>query len=198
VRLTRRSTTIDHAPGPARVGAPPVDFPLSNCANAGIDDVWVIEQFHPTSLNDHLANGRPWDLDRTDGGLLVLPPHQGTDRAGWHQGTADALWRQSALIREFAPTDLVVVSADAVYRLDYADVVRHHRECGAGVTMVTVRAPEDPSRFGVVEVDGGRVTGYAYKPETPASDVVTTEVFVFDPAALLERVEEAARVDDDE
>jgi len=175
-----------------------IDFPLSNCSNSGIDDVWVVEQFHPTSLNDHLANGRPWDLDRTDGGLLVLQPHQGTDRAGWHQGTADALWRQSALIREFAPRDLVVVSADAVYRLDYADVVRHHRECAAGVTMVTVRAPEDPSRFGVVEVDGGRVTGYAYKPETPASDVVTTEVFVFDPAELLDRVEQAAAAEEDE
>jgi glucose-1-phosphate adenylyltransferase len=175
-----------------------VDFPLSQCANAGLSDVWVVEQFHPTSLNDHLANGRPWDLDRTEGGLLVLGPHQGTDRAGWHRGTADALWRQARLVRELAPDDVVVVSADAVYRLDYADVVRHHRERGAEVTMVTVAAPEDPSRFGVVQVADGRVTDYAYKPERPASDVVTTEVFVFATQPLLELLEDAADADDDE
>jgi glucose-1-phosphate adenylyltransferase len=175
-----------------------VDFPLSNCANAGLSDVWVIEQFHPTSLNDHLANGRPWDLDRTDGGLLILQPHQGTDKAGWHQGTADALWRQAALIREFAPDALVVLSADAVYRLDYADVVRHHLEHEAEVTMVTAPAPEHPSRFGVVQVSDGRVTDYAYKPDEPASDLVTTEVFVFAADVLLELVERAADADDDE
>ncbi len=175
-----------------------IDFPLSNAANAGLPDVWVIEQFHPTSLNDHLANGRPWDLDRTDGGLLVLQPHQGTEKAGWHQGTADALWRQAALVREFDPDALVVVSADAVYRLDYADVVRHHLEHDAEVTMVTTRAPEDASRFGVVQVQDGRITDYAYKPEEPASDVVTTEVFVFRPDVLLELVERAADAPDDE
>ena len=175
-----------------------IDFPLSNSANAGLPDVWVVEQFHPTSLNDHLANGRPWDLDRTEGGLLVLQPHQGTDKAGWHQGTADALWRQAGLIREQAPDAVVVLSADAVYRLDYADVVRHHVEQGAEVTMVTTRVPEDPSRFGVVQVTDGRITDYAYKPDEPASDVVTTEVFVFAPDVLLELVERAAEADDDE
>lgn len=175
-----------------------VDFPLSSCANAGLPDVWVVEQFHPTSLNDHLANGRPWDLDRTDGGLLVLPPHQGTDEAGWHVGTADSLRRQAELIREFAPDALVVLSADAVYRLDYADVVRHHVEQDAEVTMVTTTAPEDPSRFGVVTVDGGRVTGYALKPDRPETDLITTEVFVFDPDVLLGLVEDAADAPDDE
>src|SRR5689334_2121102 len=88
-----------------------IDVPLSNAHHAGIEDVWVIEQFHPVSLADHLANGRPWDLDRTDGGLLVLHPHLGTDREGWHQGTADALWRQAPLIREFDPDHLIAVSA---------------------------------------------------------------------------------------
>ena len=77
-----------------------IDFPLSNCQHSQIADVWVSVQFHPTSLSDHLANGRPWDLDRTAGGLLTLPPFQGTDRGGWHTGTADSLWRQADLIRE--------------------------------------------------------------------------------------------------
>jgi glucose-1-phosphate adenylyltransferase len=171
-----------------------IDFPLSNAHNSGIEDVWLVQQFHPTSLADHLAGGRPWDLDRTVGGLLVLTPHLGSDRAGWHHGTADALWRQSPLIRNHDPDALVVVSADAVYRLDYGDVVAQHRESGASVTMVTTRVSrEDARRYGVVEVDdAGTITGYAYKPDEPTSDLVTTEVFVFDPAIVLDLLHELA------
>ncbi|MGQ4819194.1 hypothetical protein ACQ1ZK_19050, partial [Enterococcus faecium] len=86
-----------------------------------IADVWVSIQFHPTSLHDHLSNGRPWDLDRTAGGLLTLPPYKGTERGGWNTGTADSLWRQAEQIREFDADALIVVSADAVYKLDYRE-----------------------------------------------------------------------------
>ncbi len=167
-----------------------IDFPLSNCLHAGMTDVWVVEQFNPVSLNDHLNNGRPWDLDRTSGGLLMLHPHRGDDREGWHQGTADALWRQAKLIREFGPDALVVVSADAVYRLDYERVVAEHRESGATVTMVTTQVDDDAGRYGVVEVADGRVTSYAYKPEDPSGSLVTNEVFVFDPTAVLDLLDE--------
>ncbi|GAA0240077.1 glucose-1-phosphate adenylyltransferase family protein [Cryptosporangium japonicum] len=165
-----------------------IDVSLSNAHHSGVDDVWVIEQFHPVSLTDHLANGRPWDLDRTHGGLLTLHPHRGTDREGWHQGTADALWRQAPLIREFDPDHLVVVSADAVYALDYDTVVAAHAEGGGDVTMVTTRRPiEEAGRYGVVETgDGNRITNYVYKPDEPATDVIANEVFVFDPAVLLD------------
>src|SRR5687767_9812775 len=115
-----------------------IDFPLSNCLNAGIRDVWVSQQFNPVSLSDHLANGRPWDLDRTTGGLLLLHPREGHDeRTGFQQGTADALWRNAPLIRDFGPDVLVVVSADAVYKLDYDGLVEEHAEAAAGVTVVT-------------------------------------------------------------
>src|SRR3954453_16490014 len=100
-----------------------IDFPLSNCLPSGLSNVWVIEQFNPVSLTDHLANGRPWDLDRTHGGLLGLHPRLGGGRGGWHRGTADALWRNAPLLGELRPDALVVVSPDAVYRLDYAEVV---------------------------------------------------------------------------
>src|SRR3954447_14651894 len=135
-----------------------IDFPLSNCHNAGLQDVWVAQQFNPISLFDHLANGRPWDLDRTDGGLLILQPRLGQDeREGFQQGTADSLWRNAPLIREFAPRALVVVSADAVYALDYAALVDEHAESGAAVTMVTTEVePEDADRYGVVQVGGGK------------------------------------------
>lgn len=170
-----------------------IDFPLSNCLHSGLSDVWVIEQQNPVSLSNHLSNGRPWDLDRSTGGLLVLHPRRGDEREGWHQGTADALWRQSKLIREFAPEQLVVVSADAVYRLDYDLVVHQHRESGAIATFVTASVdPADASRYGVVQVEQGIVNDYVYKPDDPRGQVVSNEVYVFEPGPLLEHLDELA------
>src|SRR5918912_1288146 len=168
-----------------------IDFPLSNCQHSHLADVWVSVQFHPTSLSEHLANGRPWDLDRTTGGLLTLPPYQGTERGGWNEGTADSLWRQAELIRSFAPDALVVVSADAVYKLDYREVAEAHLGAGAEVTMVTTEvAEDDAARYGIVQVgDGGKVDDYAYKPDDPATTTATNEVFVFSPTPTLDRLE---------
>jgi glucose-1-phosphate adenylyltransferase len=168
-----------------------IDFSLSNCEHSQIADVWVSVQFHPTSLSEHLANGRPWDLDRTSGGLMTLPPFQGTERGGWASGTADALWRQAELIRAFDPDALVVVSADAVYKLDYREVAEGHLGSGAEVTMVTTEvAADDASRYGIVQVgDDGRITDYAYKPDQPATTTATNEVFVFSPKPTLDRLE---------
>src|SRR3954451_18573721 len=167
-----------------------IDFPLSNCEHAGIADVWVSVQHHPTSLADHLANGRPWDLDRTTGGLMTLPPRQGDDRGGWNAGTADSLWRQAELIRGFGADALGVVSSDAVYKLDYREVAEAHLGSGAEVTMVTTEvADDDASRYGIVQVDGERVTDYAYKPDEPATTTATNEVFVFTPDPTLARLE---------
>ena len=168
-----------------------IDFPLSNCEHSSIADVWVSVQYQPQSVNEHLGGGRPWDLDRTNGGLMMLPPFQGSERGGFTEGTADGLWRQSELIRQFAPDALVVVSSDAVYKLDYRDVVDSHLGSGAEVTMVTTEVEaEDASRYGIVEVgDGDRVTGYAYKPDEPATTTATNEVFVFSPGPTLDRLE---------
>jgi glucose-1-phosphate adenylyltransferase len=168
-----------------------IDFPLSNCLHSAISDVWVLQQYQPASLNDHLANGRPWDLDRTAGGLRVLPPHEGTRREGFTQGTADGLWRNASLIRELGPRQLVVVSADAVYRLNYRDVLDAHRATGAALTMVTTSVDHrDAGRYGVVQIDGDRVVDYAYKPDEPAGDTITTEVFVMEPDAVLDTLEQ--------
>ena len=173
-----------------------IDFPLSNCQHSKIPDVWVSVQFHPTSLSDHLSNGRPWDLDRTYGGLTMLPPFQGTDRGGWNTGTADSLWRNAELVRRFDPDALVVVSSDAVYKLDYREVVEAHLDSGAEVTMVTTEvAADDASRYGIVQVgDDDKVTDYAYKPEEPATTTATNEVFVFTPTPTLDRLEALADV----
>ena len=170
-----------------------VDVVLTNCLHSGLPDVWITQQTNPVSLSDHLNGGRPWDLDRTRGGFLALAPRQDKDtgKGGFSSGTADVLWRHTELIRDFGPEALVVVSADAVYALDYEEVVRGHLASDADVTMVTTQVdPDDASRYGVVLVEDGRVTDYAYKPDEPKSDLVTNEVFVFTPRPVLDLLDE--------
>src|SRR3712207_353547 len=168
-----------------------IDFPLSNCEHSAIADVWVSVQYQPQSVSEHLANGRPWDLDRTTGGLMMLPPFQGSERGGWTEGTADGLWRQAELVRQFAPDALVVVSSDAVYKLDYREVVDAHLGSGAEVTMVTTEVEaDDAARYGIVRVgDDGKVADYAYKPDEPATTTATNQVLVLSPTPTRHRLE---------
>ena len=174
-----------------------IDFPLSNCVHSRLSDVWIVEQFQPHELNDHLVNGRPWDLDRTNGGLRIMPPYTGAREGGWSEGNAEAIYRNRRFIREFAPDVLLVMSADHVYKLDYRDVIDAHYERAAEVTMVTTEVSvERAHRFGTVETgDGGAVTKFDYKPDKPQSGVVTTEVFAYDARALLDTLEALAAAD---
>jgi glucose-1-phosphate adenylyltransferase len=171
-----------------------IDFPLSNCHHSGLTDVWILQQYEPHSLSEHLSNGRPWDLDRTHGGLRVLHPYQGDEDSGWYKGNADAIQRNRNPIEEFEPELILVLSADHVYKLDYGAVITRHREHGAELTMVTTQVPrEQASRFGNVRTDDGeRVVDFAYKPEEPTSDVVTTEVFLYETSVLLDILAELA------
>jgi glucose-1-phosphate adenylyltransferase len=171
-----------------------IDFPLSNCLHSGIEDVWILQQYRLQSLNDELANGRPWDLDRTHGGLRLLPPQLGAEEDGFHEGNADAIWRNRQLIAEHDPEVVLVLSADHVYRLDYGEVLARHRERGAGVTVVTSEVPAaEASRQAVVEVAAdGRLSGFHYKPEEPPTTRVATEVFAFRTDRLLDTLQELA------
>lgn len=177
-----------------------IDFPLSNCVNSGISDVWVLRQYEPQSLDEHLANGRPWDLDRTRGGLRILHPISGgKGDAGMHHGNADSIYRNRRYIEEFDPTVVLVLSADHVYALDYSEVIARHLDVGAMVTMVTTEvASSEAKRFGLVNAAEGQVSRYEYKPDEPWSTTGTTEVFVFRPSALLDALERAADAGDDE
>ena len=167
-----------------------IDVALSNLHHSGISDVWIMVQYQPKTINDHLRNGRPWDLDRTRGGLLVLPPYSGEEGEGFAEGNADGLLRQAGFIRDFAPDLVLVLSSDHLYRLDYRDVVDTHLRTGAELTMVTVDFPGDASNHGVAAVDGaGKVTGFAYKPEEPETSLVAAEVFLYSADALLEALD---------
>ena len=171
-----------------------IDFPLSNCLHSGIEDVWILQQFHPASLTDYVSNGRPWDLDRTHGGLRVLHPHLGGENPGFHQGNADAIFRNRAIIGDFGPDLILVLSADHIYKLDYRKALAAHLERGADLTMVTSEVEnDDPGRFGIVEVDdSGTILDYSYKPEKPSTAIAATEVFVFDAHRLLTEIDELA------
>jgi glucose-1-phosphate adenylyltransferase len=170
-----------------------IDFPLSNCMHAGISDVWIAQQYEPQSLNDHVSNGRPWDLDRNHGGLRLLPPHQGSkDEGGWAQGNADVIYRNRRFISEADPEVLLVMSADHIYKLDFSNVVAAHLERGVDATMVTTRVSMDQAaRFGVVETSrDGLIENYEYKPHDPPSDLATTEVFAFSTGPLMSLLQE--------
>jgi glucose-1-phosphate adenylyltransferase len=175
-----------------------IDFSLSNLANSGITDVWLSVQFLGSTLEEDVLNGRPWDLDRNRGGLRLLMPQQGTgstDEEGFATGNADELYRIRDRITADAPEALVVLSADHVYRLDLMDAVRTHRRHGAECTLVTTTVPieEAGDHATVVADDDGRVTAFAYKPAAPSTTTVAAEIFVYDPAVLVEVVEELHR-----
>ncbi len=169
-----------------------IDFPLSNCHHSRISDVWVIQQYEAHTLSVHLANGRPWDLDRTWGGMRVVHPTKGDADAGFYEGNADAINRNREAIEVFDAELVLVLSADAVYKLDYAEILDLHRERGAEATAVTTtKSSEEASRLGTVVVDdSGLVTEFEYKPKEPRSDIVTTEVFVYDAKVLLDTLAE--------
>ena len=175
-----------------------VDFPLSNLAHSGITDVWLSVQFQGSTLEEPVSNGRPWDLDRTHGGLRLLMPQQGTgstDEDGFAQGNADELYRLRDQIREADPAYVVVMSADHVYRFDYRDAIDVHRELDADCTVVTTEVPlADAGDHAVVEVGKDRVvTGFEYKPDEPRSTTIATEIFVYRPSSLVETLEELHR-----
>ena len=174
-----------------------IDFALSNCVNSQISDVWVIEQYELHSLNEHLSNGRPWDLDRTYGGLQVLPPFQDdSNKEGFAKGNADAIYRHTDFIADFNPDILIVLSADHVYKMDFRDAIETHLQKKASVTMVTTKLPKDESatRFGVVKANKeGRITKFDYKPDRPQGDLITTEIFVYDAPILLKTLKELKR-----
>jgi glucose-1-phosphate adenylyltransferase len=175
-----------------------VDFPLSNLAHSGISDVWLSVSFQGSSLEEQVANGRPWDLDRTTGGLRLLMPQEGTgstDEEGFAKGNADELYRLRDQIRAADPTYVVVMSADHVYKFDFNDALATHREQDADCTVVTSEVSlEEASDHAVVQVDGeGTVTDFAYKPDEPASTTVATEIFVYRHSTLVETLEELHR-----
>jgi glucose-1-phosphate adenylyltransferase len=159
-----------------------IDFALSNAVNSGLTDVAVLTQYAPRSLMDHIGLGRPWDLDRTHGGVTLLQPFIGRGRAhDWYRGTADAVLQNLDYIVDRDPDLVLVLAGDHVYKMDYRPFIDLHRSSQAEVTCAVRTVPlEEAHRFGILEVDGdGRVTDFIEKPPNPTSNLVSMGVYVF-------------------
>jgi len=164
-----------------------IDFTLSNCVNSGIFDVGVLTQYRPTSLNRHIGTGRPWDLDRSRGGVHVLQPSLGSVQRDWYQGTADAIYQNLIHLRRRRIEHVLVLSGDHVYTMDYNVLYAFHNASGASVTVAVTEVPaEEISAFGILETDrAGRVTGFKEKPKHAASRLASMGVYLFDRDALV-------------
>ena len=174
-----------------------IDFTLSNCVNSDIDNVLVLTQYNPRSLNDHIGAGRPWDLDRNEGGIRLLQPYIARGRPSeWYRGTADAVLQNIDTIRQ-SPGDVVLILAgDHIYKMDYQPFVQFHRRTRADVTLAVKRVPlGEASRFGILALDeNGRVTEWQEKPRQPKSDLASLGIYVFSKRSLLTWLDEQ-RVD---
>jgi glucose-1-phosphate adenylyltransferase len=165
-----------------------IDFTLSNCVNSEVDNLLVLTQYNPRSLNDHIGAGRPWDLDRNEGGIRLLQPYIARGRPSeWYRGTADAVLVNIEMIRQ-QPGDIVLILAgDHIYKMDYQPFVQFHRRNRADVTVAVKRVPiGEAHRFGILAVDdSGHVTEWQEKPKQPKSDLASLGIYVFSKRALL-------------
>ena len=172
-----------------------IDFTLSNCVNSGIFDVGILTQYRPSSLNQHIGTGRPWDLDRNRGGVHVLPPSLGSVQSEWYQGTADAIYQNLLHLRRRRIEHVLVLSGDHVYKMDYNELYAFHKSSHAAVTVAVTEVPaESVSSFGILEADrAGRVTGFQEKPRRADSRLASMGVYLFDRDSLIRwLVEDAA------
>ena len=158
-----------------------IDFTLSNCINSGLDTVGVLTQYQPLLLNDYIGNGLPWDLDRTFGGVKILPPYQGKDGADWYRGTANAIWQNMNFIDRYGAEYVLVLSGDHIYKMDYAEMLAYHKQRGADCTIAVIEVPlEEASRFGIMSTrEDGTIYRFTEKPKQPDSTKASMGIYIF-------------------
>ena len=158
-----------------------IDFPLSNCVNSGIDTVGVLTQYQPLVLNEYLGNGRPWALDRLDGGLYTLPPYQKSSGSDWYTGTANAIYQNINFIERYNPEHVLILSGDHIYKMDYTKMLQHHEKMGADCTIAVIEVPmEEASRFGIMNTKPDtQIFEFEEKPKEPKSNLASMGVYIF-------------------
>ena len=159
-----------------------IDFPLSNCVNSGIDTVGVLTQYRPLELNAYLGNGQPWDLDRSDGGVHILPPYQREGEVGtWYKGTANAIYQNIGFLDLYDPEYVVVLSGDHIYKMDYSEMVAFHKKSEAACTISVLEVTmEEAKRFGILNVEADdKVYEFEEKPPQPKSNLASMGIYVF-------------------
>lgn len=158
-----------------------IDFPLSNCINSGIDTVGVLTQYQPLILNAHIGIGIPWDLDRNNGGVTILPPYEKTKNSEWYTGTANAIYQNIKYIDSYNPEYVLILSGDHIYKMDYELMLDFHKMKNADVTIATIPVPwEEASRFGIVITDEEKeIQDFEEKPKEPRSNLASMGIYIF-------------------
>ena len=168
-----------------------IDFPLSNCINSSIDTVGVLTQYQPLALNEYIGNGAPWDLDRTRGGLSVLPPYQGAKSSDWYKGTANAIYQNINFIKQYSPEYVLILSGDQIYKMDYRKMLEQHKKTKAACTVATITVPiEEASRFGICNTTADNVIyEFEEKPKQPKNNQASMGIYIFTTSKLIEYLE---------
>jgi len=158
-----------------------IDFSLSNCINSGIDTVGVLTQYQPLKLNSHIGIGKPWDMDRMNGGLTILSPYLKGEIGEWYLGTANAVYQNIDYINKISPKYVIILSGDHVYKMNYSLMLDFHKEKGAEATISVIDVPiEEAPRYGIMNTDeNGRIYEFEEKPEHPKSTLASMGVYIF-------------------
>ncbi len=158
-----------------------IDFPLSNCVNSGIDTVGVLTQYQPLELNSYIGNGIPWDLNRINGGVHILPPYVKADSGEWYKGTANAIYQNIQFIDKYNPEYVLVLSGDHIYKMDYSKMLDYHKANDADCTIAALPVPmEEASRFGIMNTDeNNQIYEFEEKPQNPKSNNASMGIYIF-------------------
>ena len=168
-----------------------IDFPLSNCINSGIDTVGVLTQYEPLELNEYIGNGQPWDLDRSFGGVHILSPYQAKKKSSWYEGTANAIYQNMHFMQKYNPDYVLILSGDHIYKMDYAKMLRAHKETGADCTIAAIEVPmKEASRFGILNTyPDGSIYEFEEKPKQPKSNLASMGIYIFTAKKLFQYLE---------
>ena len=172
-----------------------IDFTLSNCVNSKIDTVGVLTQYQPLILNEYIGNGQPWDLDRTFGGVHVLPPYQAKNSMEWYKGTANAIYQNINFIENYNPDHVLILSGDHIYKMDYQKMLEDHIKNDADCTIAVLEVPiNEASRFGIMNTDeNNRIVEFEEKPARPKSNKASMGIYIFKREKLFKYLKEDAK-----
>ncbi len=165
-----------------------IDFPLSNCVNSGIDTVGILTQYQPLELNEYIGNGQPWRLNRSHGGVQVLPPYARSKKSEWYKGTANAIYQNIPFIERYDPDNVLILSGDHIYKMDYNAMLRYHEQKNADCTIAVRTVPiEEASRFGIMNTnEDGSIYEFEEKPRKPKSTNASMGIYIFKWSVLRE------------
>lgn len=163
-----------------------IDFPLSNCTNSGIDTVGVLTQYQPLVLHSYIGIGAAWDLDRSNGGVTVLPPYAETSGVKWYKGTASAIYENINYIKQYNPEYVLILSGDHIYKMDYSEMLDYHIEKDADVSISVIEVPwEEASRFGIMNTNINLdIIEFEEKPKNPKSNLASMGIYIFNWSVL--------------